>query len=866
MKKIQAERGLITSLADLYELIQDQTTENLADFMQAIVSSPGLCIKDGDEFYAILEGGKITIKLGGIVFGGEGYDYDVFLPDSVNNTMTIYLSEIENLGEGTFNIYVKLVTEETHPQRKSDGVFYTVNRNAVQIEIASENPSEPHFLLGYLEIDAENNRSITHCYYDNLLVLAQHYSSDEMIINSEDVDIEVNYLMSENFLPQYIESHDVNKESVLSNRRTSPIVEISWLTPTVGPAGVEHDIVYYKVVLVPLIGDPPSEAPKYAKSQIVMWEPVYDERVSRKRIGCTFNCDPGVEYIPKIFKIINPLKFSSINVSDSEISISSPDDINPKTPDFSVNHSFSSKFLRISPLDKYDRDIVMRVFVKEDSIPEKSTTYMIYEGAMQDVEYEVQDLTADNINVIVEYRNKYQNTTESSESFPQAISQTPEELCITYTFPEHWEHRWPADVNYIHVTNSNDGDVTPIQYPDGTTDDAYGPTGGLAYNICASPDGSRVYVASYAGSGEVYQFDTDDNSIIDSFTGGNLNQAHGVCCDLTGDYVYVASYSNHELVAIDTADMTQAWSINIGVHPHSVCVSSYYPAYGGSIYVTNDTDNTVSVIHFIGGVPTVTATIAVGTNPKGICAHGDLVFVANMFGHSVSIIDVTTDTVINTVSLGPGTAPHGIAVHPDGTYVYTADSGTDTMTIIDMSDLSTSTVAVGDTPYYVAVSNDGDYAYVSNDVDDTVTIINTDDTTTTTIDVGTNPRGICLVLSGYDPIETYDYITFDEDIWLTGVSSRNIGDTGSGFWAGAPGYAYFSTTELTAGNIGSEDWRRVWIGRSGVGELDCEDNPLHVEVGQSLYIQLQYSFLENNDSGFANQSGTTLYLRYKKEF
>jgi YVTN family beta-propeller protein len=75
-------------------------------------------------------------------------------------------------------------------------------------------------------------------------------------------------------------------------------------------------------------------------------------------------------------------------------------------------------------------------------------------------------------------------------------------------------------------------------------------------------------------------------------------------------------------------------------------------AAGSRAYVTNNVDNTVSVIDM--ATNTVTATIAVGSNPGevAVSADGSHAYVTNYGGGTVSVIDTSTNTVTATITVG----------------------------------------------------------------------------------------------------------------------------------------------------------------------------------------------------------------------
>ena len=138
---------------------------------------------------------------------------------------------------------------------------------------------------------------------------------------------------------------------------------------------------------------------------------------------------------------------------------------------------------------------------------------------------------------------------------------------------------------------------------------------------------------------------------------------------------------------------------------------------------------------------TVTATVAVGSGPYGVSVNpaGTMVYVSNDNDDTVSVIDTSTNTVTATVPVGRN--PQGVAVSPDGTKAYVSNSDDGSVSVIDTStNTVTATVPVGSDPWGVGVSPDGTKVYVSNDDDDTVSVIDTStNTVTATVPVGRNP-------------------------------------------------------------------------------------------------------------------------------
>jgi YVTN family beta-propeller protein len=151
-------------------------------------------------------------------------------------------------------------------------------------------------------------------------------------------------------------------------------------------------------------------------------------------------------------------------------------------------------------------------------------------------------------------------------------------------------------------------------------------------------------------------------------------------------------------------------------------------------YVTNNFDNTVTVIDV--ATNTVAATIPVGPGPAGIAMSPDgrRVFVANTRGgpdgNSVSVIDTWTSTEITKVSvLG---CPNGIVVSPDSRTIYvTSPCGEHSVNVIRADPsfqnytLDLPTIRVGDNPQGIAISPTGDRLYVANASGNSLSVVRT---------------------------------------------------------------------------------------------------------------------------------------------
>jgi len=164
----------------------------------------------------------------------------------------------------------------------------------------------------------------------------------------------------------------------------------------------------------------------------------------------------------------------------------------------------------------------------------------------------------------------------------------------------------------------------------------------------------------------------------------------------------------------------------------------------------------------------------VGEWPYGVAVSpsGEHIYVSNTSDNTVSVIRTSDKTVIDTVKVG--TRPIGIEVTPDGNYVYVAVSRDNSVSVIRTSDNSVSaTVEVGGWPWGLAVSPEGDYVYVSNIADDTVSVIRTaDNLTTDVLTVGVDPYSFGKFVSDIaDEVEWVNTVVDGEQIGIKGKTN-----------------------------------------------------------------------------------------------
>ncbi|MFF1745259.1 YncE family protein, partial [Streptomyces mirabilis] len=105
------------------------------------------------------------------------------------------------------------------------------------------------------------------------------------------------------------------------------------------------------------------------------------------------------------------------------------------------------------------------------------------------------------------------------------------------------------------------------------------------------------------------------------------------------------------------------------------------PGSSGRVYVTNQQDNTLSVID--AHTYKVLATVRIGTAPEGVAVtpDGRNVYIANNGSAQVSVLDTRNNKITTTVSVEK--SPTGVSITPDGRSLYVANGGSNTVSVID---------------------------------------------------------------------------------------------------------------------------------------------------------------------------------------
>ena len=194
---------------------------------------------------------------------------------------------------------------------------------------------------------------------------------------------------------------------------------------------------------------------------------------------------------------------------------------------------------------------------------------------------------------------------------------------------------------------------------------------------------------------------------------------------LTKNAIILSSYGSSPGTAthIDVSGDTTVAVHTLGANP-------VHAGFAGGVrfIAANKTEDTLTEYLTFGGagISTITISLPTGSCPVFVQSRENLnAYVANNCAGTVSVISLTTLNLRNTVAVGSG--PVGLAELPGGSKVYVANQGSNSVTVINTSDLSTSTITagIGSAPSYIEASSDSACVYVANQASGTVSTINT---------------------------------------------------------------------------------------------------------------------------------------------
>lgn len=204
-----------------------------------------------------------------------------------------------------------------------------------------------------------------------------------------------------------------------------------------------------------------------------------------------------------------------------------------------------------------------------------------------------------------------------------------------------------------------------------------------------------------------------------------------------GYVVYVSNEDSNDVTVIDGASDVVTATIPVGTRPRGVRVSedgrTLYVATSGSpkcpptmseeACEAQVEDKSLDGITVVDtATRTVTRVLPGGSDPEQFDVAGGRIFVSNEDSSTTSIVDLQTGALVASIRVGR--EPEGVKTSPDGRFVLVTAETDHNVAIIDAaSNESLGTVEVGLRPRDIAFSPDGAFAYVSAELAHSVAIV-----------------------------------------------------------------------------------------------------------------------------------------------
>jgi DNA-binding beta-propeller fold protein YncE len=194
-----------------------------------------------------------------------------------------------------------------------------------------------------------------------------------------------------------------------------------------------------------------------------------------------------------------------------------------------------------------------------------------------------------------------------------------------------------------------------------------------------------------------------------------LDRPHGIKVSPTGDYAYTSSLTANKIVAIDTETQDVESPVSLP-GSHQFYVQLDIAADGQTAYITGDQGNQIQVLDLQDPItPTLVDSVSVDGRPwhPQLSDDGSALYFGSKATNTVTALDTSS---LSTTSVGgEGLAtPHGSALSPDGQFLYISNANAN-----------------------------GSYESSSGDTVGTVVVLNTETLEIeTVIEVGNEPAGL----------------------------------------------------------------------------------------------------------------------------
>jgi YVTN family beta-propeller protein len=248
--------------------------------------------------------------------------------------------------------------------------------------------------------------------------------------------------------------------------------------------------------------------------------------------------------------------------------------------------------------------------------------------------------------------------------------------------------------------------------------------------VTLSPDGARLYVANFgnANAGNVGVYDAADLRRIETIDVPGIVVESAVSPD--GRTLYVSNFTRNSVQFLDLARRRVVREVRAGSHPKILVLSRD----GGRLFAANWGGHSVTEINAATGA--VVRTLAAGRNPRGMAVtRAGRLYIANFNGHTIDVYEGAAmerhHRIDNVCHI-----PRHLALSADDATLYVSCFSASELIAIDTTtEQITHRARVGEWPKAIDVSADGRYVFTANYGGSSASIVDTTDWTAQTLDV-----------------------------------------------------------------------------------------------------------------------------------
>ncbi len=200
----------------------------------------------------------------------------------------------------------------------------------------------------------------------------------------------------------------------------------------------------------------------------------------------------------------------------------------------------------------------------------------------------------------------------------------------------------------------------------------------------------------------------------------------------------------------------QLAKFEVGVKPHEMALSAdkrlaYITNYGVNSYTqTEEGGNTISIIDLVGRRKLGEIELGKFHRPHGVeRGRSGLLYVTTDFPPTLLVVDPAREKIVREITVGQS-LPHMVVITRDDRKAYTANSGSGSVTAIDLKTNNViKHISIGGVPMGLELSHDGRTLYAVNRTGDQLLVIDTrKDEVTRKIEIKGQPVRLRLTRDG----------------------------------------------------------------------------------------------------------------------